>query len=381
MHVTFCLRKLKTLASAPPHPYADALLHVDLGTNAAKGFLITGSYNFGGASVPNLGDGSRLMFYHGKAAFRAGLSEFGAWDNLNVGYGSTGFGYSPVAKGDYSTAGGYFSTAQGFGSTAMGFYATAGGDYSTSLGYHATAGGNYSTALGHFSVAGGNYSTATGYFTTASGLIATAMGTNVTASGDYSVALGTNVSTNGKKGAFFLGDSDPYQNGVRDIGFNDQIAMRFNGGYYFISSDIGSDIGVRVSAGGNSWSALSDVKRKENFLPVNGELFLEKISKLPLSTWNYKGQSPKTFRHYGPMAQDFFAAFGKDELGIIGCDTLINQQDFLGVNLIAIQALEKRTGALQMENNKLKMENAGLLEGQKKLEAQLQKLEALLLKE
>ena len=47
------------------------------------------------------------------------------------------------------------------------------------------------------------------------------------------------------------------------------------------------------------------------------------------------------------MAQDFYAAFGKDSLGYIGCDTLINQQDFLGVNLIAIQALEKRTQKIE----------------------------------
>jgi hypothetical protein len=52
------------------------------------------------------------------------------------------------------------------------------------------------------------------------------------------------------------------------------------------------------------------------------------------------------------MAQDFYAAFGKDDLGEIGCDTLINQQDFLGVNLIAIRALEKRTALLQEQLEK-----------------------------
>ena len=88
-------------------------------------------------------------------------------------------------------------------------------------------------------------------------------------------------------------------------------------------------------------------------MPVNGESFLNKIASMALTTWNYKGQTA-TFRHYGPMAQDFFAAFGKDELGTIGCDTLINQQDFLGISLIAIQALEKRTESLQKENDELK---------------------------
>ena len=82
-----------------------------------------------------------------------------------------------------------------------------------------------------------------------------------------------------------------------------------------------------------------------------GLVVLNKIAALQLSTWNYKAQLDKASRHYGPMAQDFFAAFGKDELGTIGCDSLINQQDFLGVNLIAVQALEKRTTELQKENN------------------------------
>ena len=57
------------------------------------------------------------------------------------------------------------------------------------------------------------------------------------------------------------------------------------------------------------------------------------------------------------MAQDFYKAFGHDELGEIGCDTLINQQDFLGVNLIAIQAFEKRTTLQGQTIQNLKKEN------------------------
>jgi len=52
------------------------------------------------------------------------------------------------------------------------------------------------------------------------------------------------------------------------------------------------------------------------------------------------------------MAQDFYKALGKDDIGEIGCATLINQQDFLGVNLIAIQALEKRTAELTVRLEK-----------------------------
>ena len=323
-------------------PNPAALLHIDLGTSTSKGVLITGTYN-ASSTVPDLGAGSRMMFYPGKAAFRAGIVTGIQWDNASIGFYSTAMGYSTTASGNYSTA----------------------------MGQNTTASGGSSTAMGHITTASGATSTAMGYTTTASGYFSTAMGDFTTASGDYSFAAGTNVSTNGHAGAFFLGDSDPYGIGVRYISINDQFAARFNGGYYLISSNAGSDIGVQVSPGGNSWSVISDVRLKENFLPVNGESFLQNISKMNLTTWNYKSQDAKTFRHYGPMAQDFFKAFGKDDLGIIGCDTLINQQDFLGVNLIAIKALEKRTETLNTENEKLAKEvNA--------LKSRLDKLEKLM---
>jgi hypothetical protein len=120
---------------------------------------------------------------------------------------------------------------------------------------------------------------------------------------------------------------------------------RFAGGYRFFTNSAVT-IGAFLNANANAWAALSDVRLKENFIPVDGESFLKKIAAMPQYTWNYIGQDIKTLRHYGPMAQDFYKAFGKDSLGEIGCDTLINQQDFLGVNLIAIQALEKRTKEL-----------------------------------
>lgn len=60
--------------------------------------------------------------------------------------------------------------------------------------------------------------------------------------------------------------------------------------------------------------------------------------------------------HYETIAYDFYKTSCHDDLGEIGCDTLINQQDFLWVNLIAIQALEKRTEMLKAENRVLRNE-------------------------
>lgn len=77
------------------------------------------------------------------------------------------------------------------------------------------------------------------------------------------------------------------------------------------------------------------------------------------------------------MAQDFYNAFGKDALGIIGCDTLINQQDFLGVSFIAIQALEKRAEkieALQKQNTAQQQQIDALQQNNDALKQQMQRL-------
>ena len=100
---------------------------------------------------------------------------------------------------------------------------------------------------------------------------------------------------------------------------------------------------VTVVEGQVAYTFPSDFNLKENFLAVNEEEVLQKISQFKLESWNYKGHDPKLFRHYGPMAQDFYAAFGKDDLGIIGSETTLNCGDEAGILMIAVKALEKRT--------------------------------------
>ena len=91
------------------------------------------------------------------------------------------------------------------------------------------------------------------------------------------------------------------------------------------------------------YTFTSDRNQKENFQPLDGEEVLGKIRGLGLTSWNYIGHDPKQFRHYGPMAQDFFAAFGEDGVGTVGTPTTINSGDMAGVTLAAAQALERRT--------------------------------------
>jgi hypothetical protein len=162
---------------------------------------------------------------------------------------------------------------------------------------------------------------------------------------------------------------------------DNQFTARFAGGYRFFTSsntDTGGP-GIFFAPGQNGIGASSDVRKKENFKPLDGEAMLRKIGGFRLHTWNYKGQDPKQYRHYGPMAQDFFAAFGHDGVGVIGTDTTITSTDFDGINFAAIQALVERTEQLRQKDQQLEAktrELEALLERLKAQQARNEKLEA-----
>jgi len=128
---------------------------------------------------------------------------------------------------------------------------------------------------------------------------------------------------------------------------------------------------VTVIEGQVAYTFSSDKNQKENFQPVEGEEVLKKIRGLSLTSWNYIGHDPKQFRHYGPVAQEFFGAFGHDAIGTIGTSTTINSGDMDGIVMAAVQALEKRTAELGQEKESLKAENAHLA-------ARIEKLERLI---
>jgi hypothetical protein len=296
-----------------------ARLHVG---DSAVVFTAIGPVSTEPGPTPVNGEGRRMMWYPDKAAFRVGYVEGSAWNRVNVG--------------DYSIALGYNTKASSIGSVAM--------------GGNTIASGYESTAMGYSSIASGNYSTSMGFDTEASGWGSMATGFRTIASGDNSTAIGSHVSTNNHQGALVIGDASTtdYMNSATDNSFR----ARFANGYrLYTSSDLTTN--ALLAGGDNMWSSSSDIRLKENFAEINGEDFLQKIAAFHLTSWNYKSQDPHAFRHYGPMAQDFYAAFGKDCYGTIGNDTTINQSDFLGVNFIAVQALEKRTTELSKKNAEL----------------------------
>lgn len=255
------------------------------------------------------------------------------------------------------------------------------GVFSNSFGYKNTASGNYSTALGYQTTASGLYSMAQGYVSIASGDHSIALGRSVTASGNNSTAMGTGVSSGNKAGVFVIGDSDPLGQDVTGVGLTDQFVARFLNGFYLMTcgnSNPGTGFGavrtgVQIGRGQNSWASISDSTKKERFRPINQTELLHKIGAMPLTTWNYKGQH--SIRHYGPMAQDFYAAFGHDGLGQVGCDTLIYSHDFAGITFAGVQALIKENEQLKAKLVQIEAQtNARLNETNARIEA----LEALL---
>ena len=156
------------------------------------------------------------------------------------------------------------------------------------------------------------------------------MGDQTDASGESSTAMGSFVSTNGHKGSFIYGDaSRTIANGNNA---DNQFMVLANGGTIFYSNSAAT-AGVSLAHAAGSWTTLSDRAAKTAIRSVNGREVLEKVVAMPLNTWQYKAQEEK-YRHMGPMAQDFYAAFhlGESDKGI---DTV----DAEGVALAAIQGL------------------------------------------
>jgi hypothetical protein len=211
------------------------------------------------------------------------------------------------SSGNENTANGVFalwSNKDGAGNTASGFHAL----------YSNTS--NDNAATGWYAL----YNNTTGYYNTASGALA--LTSNTTGTFNTGIGAQADVSTGDLTNATAIG-------GRAVVNASNKIRL--------------GDDAVTVIEGRVAYTFTSDKNEKENFRPVNGDEVVRKIRGLNLGTWNYIGNDPRQFRHYGPVAQEFFAAFGHDEVGASGSLTTINSGDEMGILMIAVQALERRT--------------------------------------
>ncbi len=212
--------------------------------------------------------------------------------------------------------------ASGIGAVAVGSGASASGDDALALGPSALAGGLASMALGPC---------------VANGSFAACLGLQNRASGNFSLALGKNADTDGRQGAIVISDgSAAFSSDAIKATANNQFTVRAIGGHRLVTNVTGT-VGCSIAPGGATWACTSDRNAKEDFRPVDAEEVLAKLARIPIQSWRFRTEEGAT-RHLGPTAQDFHAAFN---LG--ANDTTIGGVDADGVNMLAIQALERRT--------------------------------------
>jgi trimeric autotransporter adhesin len=101
---------------------------------------------------------------------------------------------------------------------------------------------------------------------------------------------------------------------------------------------------------------------------VDGEDLLNRVRVLPITTWSMIGDDQRT-RHMGPVAEDFFAAFG---LGL--GETAIGLGDIDGVSLAGVQALERRSAELRERSERQAEEIAELRERAARQSAEIAEL-------
>ena len=328
--------------------YAQRVATVD----GATGGTISSAVHIGtghtatGSGVFVAGDNNRVTADHAVVGGGQRNHAYGAYATIAGGGGAVAAD-SNVASGDYATiAGGRRHLATGLSSavgggddqTATGdFSVIAGGEDNASLArYSVVSGGAFNLASGRSSaVLGGEVCQALSDYATSVG------GSHNSAGGKYSFAAGRNVDIDATHpGAILLADSLalPFPSAAPN-----EFAVRATGGVRLVTSvdPFGQPMtGACLAGGSGTWTSCSDSAAKADITPAQNQHILSAVRSLPIYAWRYRGE-PDSIRHVGPMAQDFYAAFG---LG--ADDKSIPVVDADGVALAAIQELARRMDEL-----------------------------------
>jgi hypothetical protein len=218
-----------------------------------------------------------------------------------------------------------------------------------------TGGQNNILNGGYGFIGGGAFNTVNGYMGMVLG------GDKNTASGAYSFAAGYRANTySNAYGSFVWSDFNEFDTWSWNP---NEFVARATGGFWLATGIDGSGnftSGARLPSGSNQWGVLSDRVSKTAFRDVDVKAIAAKVASLPIQSWQYKSQSAD-IRHLGPVAQDFYAAFGLGEdkryIGTLDAD---------GVSLAAIQGLYRMS---QDQANQLKDQAVQIRELQARISA------------
>lgn len=119
---------------------------------------------------------------------------------------------------------------------------------------------------------------------------------------------------------------------------------------------LGGLAGLGMAAGSLGYKPFSDKNLKTDRKPVDGEVALASVRRMPVEKWRYKSDSKADDggqQHVGPMAQDVHAAAG--ESAAPGGDH-IDLISMNGITLAAVQQLDK--GQRKLEKKIVALANA-----------------------
>ena len=295
-----------------------------IGASRSCGNVVTGDFGTIGGGGNN-------------RAANTGTVSGGSANSATSQYAVIGGGTLNIADNTYSTIGG------GGANRTSGQYGTISGGNSNDaggLGVVIAGGRNNATTGGLSAISGGEDNLADGGWAVVPG------GQANSASGTFSMAAGQRAKARGY-GAFVWADGqnfsfDPALSGSFGSSnanvppLNNTFIVRATGGVQFVTGINGSGIITQscfIGPAGTGWSCASDRNLKHLIKEVSPKDILAKLLTVPVSTWAFKGFE---MRQLGPMAQDFYRAFGLGD-----SDRHINSVDAQGVAFAAIQGLHQ----------------------------------------
>jgi hypothetical protein len=348
-------------------------------TNGNGAFVGGGTYNVAGGGVSFVGAGTGNQACDGFSGIVAGED--------NAVSGTTGPFNSFIGGGEENiVTGSDLDSAIVAGNTntvSNDESAIVGGHLNTvSSEYGFIGGGNTNTVSGSAAViAGGQGSYAEGEYATVPG------GYDNNAAGELSFAAGFKSYAH-YAGSFVWSDYASGATLLESTGVN-QFLARATGGFT-LWTNAANTVGAKLAPGSGTWASASDRNLKTDVARIDDAAVLDKVVSLPISRWSYK--SERGVRHVGPMAQDFYAAFGVGE-----DDKHITSIDEDGVALAAIKALHAESAnahsaiqalhardadahaaiaALHAENARLRRRLASVVTSQASMQLELRRLTA-----